>query len=321
MRRFPGSRRVLLALLPCLPVFICSAASVDQKLLSLIPPAAQIVARIGAPSSPSSTDNFVLVTHNSGIDLNDFYALSGVDSTRVIHELIFVAAADTAGPLSDHSLMASGNFDRGRIYRSAVDNGSGITSCHGISVLVVQPFARERAEFSEVRWLVIPEPDVLLFGSIKSVQQELDRYLTRSSIDPRLAARLSRLQSEDATWSVLSMPAWSPEIRSALAVIDPELAAGLKDGDAFQFGIRYGRRVEFEYEITTASVTAPRSISDSLTQSLAGPEKGSSLLPTSDTTVDNTTVRGVIRISMARYNAWLAEISAQSRRVSAPSPR
>src|SRR5271170_3892637 len=108
MRRFQGRRSILFAFLACLAVPISSAA--DHKLLSLISPGAQIVASICAPSSPSSTDNFVLMTHNSGIDLNDFYALSGVDSTRVIHELIFVAAANTVGQLSEHSLLASGNF-------------------------------------------------------------------------------------------------------------------------------------------------------------------------------------------------------------------
>jgi hypothetical protein len=311
MRRFPGRRSILFVFLACLAAPINLAA--DRKLLSLVSPGAQIVARIGAPSSPSSTDTFVLVTHNSGIDLNDFYALSGVDSTRVIHELIFVAAADTAGPLNEHSLLASGNFDGDHICRAAVDNGASLTRYRGVSVLIVQPFARERGEFHEVRWLTIPEPDMLLFGSIASVQQEVDRYLTRSSVDPRLAARLSRLRREDASWSVLSVPEWSSEIRDALAVIDPQLAAGLKDGDAFQFGIRYGRHVEFEYEITTNSSAATRSISDLLTQSLVGPEKGLALLPPIDMSTDNNTVRGIIKVSMTRYNAWLAEVSARGK--------
>jgi hypothetical protein len=297
-----------LALLPCLSVLICSAAPVDQKLLSLISPAAQIVARISAPTSAGNMSNFVVITHNNGVDLEDFFALSGADSTRSIHEVIF-AAAENAGQLSEHSLLASGNFDRERIYRSAVDNGSSTASYRTIAVLVVQPFVREHSEFSEVRWLAIPEPDVLLFGSIVSVKQELDRYLTRSSVDLRLAGRLNRLRRDNATWSVLSLSAWSPEIRSAIAVIDPELAAGLRDGDAFQFGIRYGRHVEFEYEIMTASATATRAISDRLTQSLTGPEIGWSLLPPPNITVDSNTVHGVIKVSMARYNAWLAEIS------------
>ena len=312
MRRFSVSKRVLLALLPCLSVFICSAASVDQKLLSLIPPAAQIVARISAPTNSSDTSNFLIITHNNRLDLGDFFALSGVDSTRSIHQVIF-AAAENAGQLSEHSLLASGNFDRERIYRSAVDNGSSTTHYRGVFVLVVQPFARERGEINEVRWLAIPEPDVLVFGSNVSVQQELDRYLTRSSVDSRLAARLNRLRRDDATWCVLSLPAWSTEIRSALAVINSELAAGLKDGDAFQFGIHYGRHVEFEYEITTNSSAATRSISDTLTRSLVGTEKGLELLPPIDMSTDNNTVRGIIKVSMTRYNAWLAEVSARGK--------
>lgn len=178
---------------------------------------------------------------------------------------------------------------------------------------MVETFAREQGEFSEVRWLAIPEPDILLFGSIKTVQQELHRYLTRSSVDPRLADRLSRLQGKDAIWCVLSVPAWSSEIRDALAVIDPQLAARLKDGDAFQFAIRLGKHVEFEYEITTASTATSRTISDSLTKALAGPEGGSAFLPSTKGSGNDGTVHGVIKVSMTRYNAWLDKISAQGR--------
>jgi hypothetical protein len=311
MQRFSGRRSFLFAFLACLAVRISSAA--DHKLLSLVSPGAQAVARIGAPSTPSSTSNFVVISHYNGVDLGDFFAVSGADSARSVQEVILVAAADSTGRLNEHSLLASGNFDRDRIYRSAIDSGSSTTRYGGVSVLVVQPFARERSDFSEVRWLAIPEPSVLLFGSIGSVQQELDRYLTRSSVDPRLEARLSRLRRDDETWCVLSPLTWTQEIRDVLAVIDPKLAAGLKGGDAFQFGIRYGRRVEFEYEITTNSSAATRSISDLLTQSLVGPEKGLALLPPIDLSTDNNTVRGLIKVSMTRYNAWLAEVSPRGK--------
>ena len=121
------------------------------------------------------------------------------------------------------------------------------------------------------------------------MKQELNRYLDRSSADPNLVVRLSRLRRGDATWTVLSAPAWSTEIRSALAVINSELAAELKDGDAFQFGIHYGRHVEFEYEITTNFGVASRSMSDTLAHSLVGPEKGLALLPPIDMSTDNKT--------------------------------
>jgi hypothetical protein len=124
MQRISGSKRVLLSLLSCLSVLICSAAPVDHKLLSLVSPGAQVVARIRAPSTPSNMGNFVVISHYNGVDLGDFFALSGADSTRSVQEVIFVAALDSTGQLNEHSLLASGNFDRDRIYRSAVDSGS-----------------------------------------------------------------------------------------------------------------------------------------------------------------------------------------------------
>jgi hypothetical protein len=257
--------------------------------------------------------NFVIMTHDNGTDLSDFFALTGSDSNLSIHEVIFVAAADNTGQLNEHSLLASGNFDRERIYRSALDNGASVTHYKGVRVLVVQPFAREHGEFNEVRWLAIPDSGVLLLGSIVSVQQELDRHLTRSVADPLLVAKLARLRREDDTWSVLSLPVWSPEIRNALAVIDPQLATELMNGDAFQFGIRYGRHVEFEYEVTTASSPTALAMSASLTQSFAGLEKESALLRSTDAITEGNTVRGVIKVSMARYNAWLTEVSARGR--------
>ena len=85
-------------------------------------------------------------------------------------------------------------------------------------------------------------------------------------------------------------------MRNALAVIDPEMAAELKDGDAFQFGIHYGRYVEFEYEIAGNSGTATRSISNTLTQSLVGPEEGLALLPPIAMSTGNNTLRGIIKV-------------------------
>ena len=58
MRQFPGGSSILFAFLVCLAVPISSAT--DHELLSLVPPDAQIVARISAATSASSTNNFLL---------------------------------------------------------------------------------------------------------------------------------------------------------------------------------------------------------------------------------------------------------------------
>jgi hypothetical protein len=311
---------ILLALLACIAVPISSAATGDQKLLSLIPPGAQAVARISSRSS-AIMGHYVLTSRNNGINYNDFLALTGADSTRVVHELIYVVAGDSSGMLNEHnSLLASGNFDRNRIYRSALSGGASVTRYRGLPVLVVQPFARERSEFNEVRWLAIPESSILLFGSIASVQLELDRHLDRSPADPRLVARLSRLRRDNNSWCVLSLLTWTPDIRDSLAALNPKLTELLKDGDTLQFGTHYGRQIEFEYEITTPSTEGTRRISDSPSQSLAELEKGSALLRFTDAITEGNTVRGVTKVSTARYNAWLREILARKRERNAATP-
>jgi hypothetical protein len=254
-----------------------------------------------------------LATHNNGVDLNDFYALAGADGTRKIQQVIVVAMADGTGRLNEHSLLASGQFDPARIFRSVMNNGAAASEYAGIRVLVVQPLARERATFHDVRWLAALDSDVLLFGTPASIRQEIDRFVAHSAPDAFLLRKLARMHSDDATWTVLSVPAWNAEIRHALAMINLDLAERLRDGDSLQFGICYGRKVEFEYEVTTTSDSATRAISNSLVQSLVGPEKGSALLISSESTGKNDTVRGVIKVSMNRYNAWLAEVSARGR--------
>jgi len=322
MRRFPYIKLFLIALISLFVLPLNSTTTQDQKLLSLVPPGAQVVAGMSATSRRDPPGNFLLVTHSNTVDLQDFFALIGVDSSHIIRQVVFVAIADDEGALNEHSLLASGHFDQSRIYRSATEAGAELANYRGISILSIKPFARERGDLDDVRWLAVLDSDVLLFGTIANVHQELDRHLSGSTTDPSIVQRLGRLQSEDETWCLLAAPVHSEEIRNALGRLDPALATLIENGGAFQFGIRYARHVEFEYEVATASTAATRAIADSLTRSLAGPAKGSSLLRSQDLTAEDNTVRGVIKVSMNRYNTWLAQVSVRSRNGStASAPR
>jgi hypothetical protein len=302
MQRFCGKTLLFTALFASCSV-LQSFASPDQRLLLLIPPSAHVVAGINAPSSPNRPGSVVLTTNFNIADLQDFFALSGVDSSRSIHEVIFVSIdSDGTGNLREHSLLASGTFDQPRIYKAAQENGLALTSYRGIRLLVVQPFARERRDFNDVRWFVILDSNVLLFGTIASVQQELDRHLARSAPNPLLIGTLARIRHDDDTWCVVSGAAKNLEIRNAFIALDPRLAE-LANADAFQFGIRYRRQIELEYEVTTAS--ASQNISDPPIQSVARYGKKESLL----SSVGNTAY-GVIKVSQAQYSAWLTQVSA-----------
>jgi len=72
---------------------------------------------------------------------------------------------------------------------------------------------------------------------------------------------------------------------------------------------------QFNYDLE-----GTRSISDTLAQSLAGLEKGSALLRSTDAISEGNTVHGVIKISMARYNAWLTEVQSRGQRRNTASP-
>jgi hypothetical protein len=312
MRRIRVSKAVLLVLLSFFAIAVARAVTPNPKLLSLVPPMAQSVAGMTAAQRDGQPSSFLLVTHNNLMDLNDFMALSGADESRFIEQIIMVAS-DRGGTLAEHSLLASGHFDQKVISRSADRSGAGAKASQyrGIAVMEMQPFARERSSFHDVRWLALMDGKLAVFGTIRMVQQELDRYLDRSVADPPLEQRLARLRRDDATWCVTTLPDHNSEIQATLQILDSRLAGLLQAGDTIQFGIHYGRQVEFEYEVGMASGRDAEAVQRSTGASAPG-MKESSLLPVGDLTRVDGGVRGVLKVSKERYEAWIAEVLART---------
>ena len=310
MPRIRVSEVILLVLFPFFTIALASAVTPNPRLLSLVPPTAQSVAGMSAPSRSGQPSSFQLTTRNNSMDLNDFMALSGVDSSRFIEQIIMVAS-DGGDALAEHSLLASGHFDQGVIYRSAYRSGAGAKAIQyrGIAVLEIQPFARERDSFHDVRWLAMMDGKLAAFGTAGLVQKELDRYLNHSVADPALEQRLAHLRRDDATWCVATLPGHNSEIQSTFQSLDSRLAGLLRAGGTIQFGIHYGRQVELEYEVGIASSRDPASVERSLGGSATG-MKGSSLLPVADLMRVDGGVRGVLKLPKDRYEAWLAEVLA-----------
>lgn len=315
-----GCRKLHILITPVVWVTLAHA-SIDPRLLPLVPPGTQLVAGISASTVQAQPRNFVLMTGNNKVDLADFFSLVGADSTRSVHQIIF--AAFSKDDLSEHSMLVSGHFDQSRVYKSATAAGASVFGYRGIQIAEIQPFGRERERLNEVRWLVILDSSVLLFGSVAITQLELDRYLSHSRTDESLLRRLAHLRTEDQTWCVvsasvksLSIPAWQREIRSALTALNPELADLALSGDELEFGFFYGRRVEFEYEVALAPIGKPAAGGESSGQSRLQLAPTTSLLSALRTEGANS-VRGVFTISKSRFNVWLAGIS--NRPVGSPS--
>jgi hypothetical protein len=314
--RFPAYRRLPILSLPFILVGI-AAASPDLRLLSLVPPGAQLVADVGASTIEGQPDNFVLITPNNRVDLQDFFSLTGADDTRSIHQIVFVAVFNKAGQPSEHSLLVSGHFDQPHVFKSAVQGGAAVTNYGGIPVLEIQTFAREHRKFKGVRWLAILDSTVLVFGSVATTQIELNRYLLQNHADESLLRRLARLRSKDQTWcllfaSVQNVASLTPghEIHDMLARFSPELADLAQFGSELEFGVHYGRRVDFEYEVTFASAGISRTGPDSFRPPSLGSAKNESVLPTLNTTVGAKAIHGQIAVSNSRYREWLAQIKS-----------
>jgi hypothetical protein len=309
MRRLRGNRT--LAMLLFLPISAAVTwASPDPRLLSLVPPGTQIVAGVSNPMLHGRTDGFLLMSCEDVVDHRDFISLVGVDDSLIINQMLFAAGGSDTSKSGEHSLLMSGHFDQTRIFKAALDNGASVSEFSGIRVLVQQPLAREVGTFKDVRWLALIDSTVALFGTIYSVQQELNRLLAGSAADPSLMQKLARLRPDDATWSILGTVKRNDQVKHALSSLAPTLANLVHDGDSVQFGVRYGKKVEVEYEITSPSSASTQATPNSLTQSLIGANLERSLLPPhQDMTADSASVRGVVKVAMTRYKAWLVEVA------------
>ena len=307
MKRFHGNRTLaMLFFFPLLSVQMLLAESPDQTLLSLVPPGAQIVAGVTNATAPGKPASFVLTSHKTVLDRSDFLSLAGVDDSMRIHQMILVTGCTGERASGEHSLLVSGHFDQARIFKSALQNGATATEFKGVRVLVQHPFERELGTLKDVRWLAVIDSNLALFGTAFSIQQELNRHLARSEADPSLVQRVAHLRRDDTTWSILDVFNDDDGIEHLLGSLDPILAKLVHEGTSFLIGVRYGKKIEVEYEATQRSNAAAQTISNSPIQSLvAGSLKGSSLLPHPDA----TGVRGIVKVEMNRYAAWLADVS------------
>ena len=158
------------------------------------------------------------------------------------------------------------------------------------------PFARELDTIKDVRWLAVMDSSVALFGTRTSVEDELERYLARSEGDPSLMLKVSRLRPDNATWSVLGTFDIHNKLAQVFTSLDPVLANLIRDRKSFQFGVRYGKKVELEYDAVVPSAAPAPSIANFPGQSLVARNGNGA-----------SGVHGVVKITVAQYKAWLAE--------------
>jgi hypothetical protein len=179
------------------------ASPLKSKLLPLVPANSEIVSGFENRHDAHFSGRLILGTQNNRLDFEDWSSLSGVDTTRVIDEVIEVSSSSSRGELKEHLLLVAGHFGGSHIFDSAKLNGAETSDYAGEKVLIVKPFARERELMLDDRWLIILNDQVGLLGTPELVQEALRRRAVHATPDEILTGRLARIRPDVTSWNVL----------------------------------------------------------------------------------------------------------------------
>jgi len=273
----------------------------DPRLIQLVAPGSRLVAGMASSAAQGITGSFLLLTRENKTDLDDFYALTGGDASRRLQSLLFVTAADRDTGANEHSLLVSGEFNRDSIFRFA---GAGVSRevYRGVSVLVVPPFEREREAFHQVRWLAVVDARIAIFGSVWSVQRELDRWIERSAPDPMLIGSLQRIKGHDDSWCVLLAMDREGIVESVLGKLDPQLGAVAHDRGSMAYGIKFGGKIEVAIAADPFPARNWNAPSD-----VPGAGNSAARHFFSSSPSEGTGSRVVIKVSRQKYEGWISE--------------
>lgn len=283
-----------------------SAFQSNLRLMQLVPPESQIVGGMLGSTPTRNLPGLLVATRNNRIDIEDFFAVTGADTSRTIRQLVFVAAPGQRGMMNQHSLLVSGRFNQGSISRF-VESVKGSTEIYrNLTVLVVPPFAREAGSFDEMRWLIVLNSQIVIFGSPSSVREELDRWLAKSPPSSSLIDRLGRLGSEDEAWCLMPAPSSHGVVQEMLGKLDSKLGTVARRGEPMEYGIHFGRRIE----ITVSSEAPVQANAGFSTGTDESPVSGASyFFSQAASAKPESAEQVVVRVSQGKYQSWIAAFS------------
>jgi hypothetical protein len=263
-------------------------------------------------SGPYSHGRLLLTTHNNRLDLDDWQALTGVDSKRVFDEVIEVAAAPSGGALSEHLLLVAGRLDRERIFRSVEENGAHSLRFQGERIFLIQPLARERGDMLDVRWLAILDNSIGIFGTPWLVQQTLRRYADHAVADSELEERLALLRLDVTSWNVL-VPLRKTANKLSFGLAYSAWSQLQEDADVLTVAVRFGPKIRIDFSIHADAARGPEFFirkagifSDALgsgpNSEATSPQEAQRRLQ--NFSLEPNRVRGSMELSGSEFAAW-----------------
>jgi len=276
-------------------------------LLWLVPPGVQIVAGFENYKDEHHHGQLLLTTRNNRLDLADWQSIAGVDHQRALEEVVEVASSPQGGQLPEHLLLIAGRFDRETIFRSLSLHGATETQYLGQSVMLIEPFPRERGVMIGTRWLVILDNSVALFGTPPSVITAMNRYVQHANVDMVLRERLSQLPLDVSSWNVLSSLPKAPTQYVAPQASNP-WSRVLAGANVLIVGARFGAKIRVHFALHANENRGAEFFQQktaSFAEVFAPEHTGSSRPPrVAEVELGPDRVQGFIQLSKKQFDAW-----------------
>lgn len=285
-----------------------SGSPLDNPLLPLVPSGSDVV--VAFENHAKAHGQLLLATHADRLDLQDWQALTGVDSKRVFDRIVEAAASPLGGILDEHMVLVEGRFDKETIFKSAEAGGAQRSICEGETVMVIKPFAREQGDMLDTRWLAILDNRIGIFGTQWMVERALKRHTSHADIDMPLMERLSQLRSDVTSWSVLVAP---PDASRAYQVshASSPWTRFMEDAEVLMVGVRFGAKVRVDFLLhatvdhgTEFFEQKAVSFADVFAMDDSDLRPGQSRRRLGNVTVDPDHVQASIQLSAQQFDEW-----------------
>ncbi len=230
------------------------ALGADPGLLGLVMPEARSLAGLNAAAAKvSPLGQFILSkAAGAGQGVQLLEATTGFDPARDVSEVLVASAGDPANPAA--LVLVRGVFDATKL-AAVLGARPGMTvSTYAGATLVSGVTPPQKTE----QGVAFPGGTIAVLGDLNLVKGALDRGTVSSSIDPVLAAQVSRLSAADDAWFVGKAPAGglasgtAAPAGGALGGPAQAILPLLKGVQTISGGVRLGSNVQIDIEALTA---------------------------------------------------------------------
>ena len=237
---------------------LSSLAAIDNGLLALVPPNANVVGGVDASQARNSEfGQFILSKTQSDANFEKFVQQTGFDPRQDLQNFIFETTGPNGNqPPSSFAILARGTFDPAQIEAAAKANGAVVQSFQGVDLILGQKGNQQNA-------VAFLDNSLAIMGDVASLEQIIANRGAPTVLDPDFQQQILTLGSANDAWFVSRVPG-SSFLGTHLGqnIKQPQGAQALQSILGSSGGIRFGDTVDVAFDAVTRSSQDAASLTD-----------------------------------------------------------